>query len=77
MQHTKIDEHSEPKYRVGDKFRENCVRGNVWYEIVEVRYGVTEPEYDLTNQPLNTKTMTLGESALDAKYHKLNTQFTK
>lgn len=77
MQHTKTDEHSEPKYRVGDKFRENYVRGNVWWEIVEVRYGVTEPEYDLTNKPLNTQTITLGESALDTKYHKLNTQFTK
>lgn len=73
MQHTETNENSEPKYRVGDKFRENYVRGNVWWEIVEVRYGAIEPEYDLTNEPLNTQTKTLGESALDAKYHKLNT----
>jgi hypothetical protein len=62
---------NNPKYKVGDTFEENHVRGNVWWKIVEVRYGVIEPEYDLTNEPLNTQTMTIGESALDANYHKL------
>lgn len=76
---TTIDDTNQnsPKYKVGDIFRENGVKDYVWWEIVEVRYCAIEPEYDLINKPFNTQTITLGESALDTKYHKTNTQFAK
>lgn len=60
------------KYKIGDKFRENGTRGYAWWQIDEIVIGRVEPIYTLIIKPFNSCKMTIGETDLDEKYHKLS-----